>query len=76
MAIQATDLTVHSVSLFERVKLMMAVALMHLWFGYDIPLWVKNTVLLMFFHNCLIKQNDANKYGHNIDSEGFFPIYL
>ncbi len=76
MAIPTTDLTKNSIIVFERV-----------WkgkghdrngcFGGDSPLdYVKkNKVLLIFFwHNCIIKQNDSSKQDYNL--EGFFPIYF
>ncbi len=55
---------------------MMAMALIHLYFGGDSPLgYVKNKVLLIFFcHNCMIKQNDSTKQDYNL--EGLFPIYF
>ena len=50
MAIPATDLTINSVivfGVFERIKVMIAMALIHLHFGGDSPLgYVNNTVLL------------------------------
>ncbi len=63
LAIAATDVTINSVIPFERVKVMIAVALIHLCFWGDSPLkkkyYVKNKVFLFFFcHNCLIKQSD------------------
>ena len=55
---------------------MIAMALIHLWFGGDSHLgYVKNKVLVFFFwHNCIIKQNDSTKQDYNL--EGFFQIYF
>ena len=38
VAIPATDFTINNVILFERVKVMIAIALIHLCFGGDSPL--------------------------------------
>ena len=71
MAIPATDLTINSVIVFERIKVKIAMALIHLCFGGDSPLgYLKKKVLLIFFcHNCIIKHNDSTKQDHNL--EGF-----
>ncbi len=79
-AIPATDLTINSVivflSVFERLKVMIAMALIQLCFGGDSPLgYVKKKVLLIVLcQNCIIKQNDSTKQGYNL--EGFSPIYF
>ncbi len=51
-----TQMHRYSVILFERVKVKVAMALMHLCFGGDSPRsYVKNKVLLFFFgHNSII----------------------
>ncbi len=50
VALPATDLTINSAILFERVKVIIAIAVAHLCFGADSPLsYVKNKVLLIFF---------------------------
>ncbi len=50
MAIPANDLTINSVMVFERIKVMIAMDLIHLCFGGDSTLgYVKNKVLLIFF---------------------------
>ncbi len=56
-------------NVFERIKVMIAMALIHLCFGGDSPLcYVKNTVLLFFFrHNCIIKQNDSTLRDYNLE---------
>ncbi len=79
MAIPATDLKINSVTVlnvFERIKIMIAIALIHLCVGGDSPLSnVKKYSFAIFFcHNCIIKQNDSNKQDYNLD--GFFPIYF
>ncbi len=62
--------------MFERIKVMIAMAPIHLCFGGDSPLgYVKNKILPTFFyHNCIIKQNDLTKQDYNL--EGFFAIYF
>ncbi len=76
-AIPATDLTINRVILFERVKVMTAIALIHLCFGGDSPLnYVKNKVLLNFWgHNCIIKQNDSTKPDCNLEAIFSQSIY-
>ncbi len=52
------NMHVHKYSvMFERVKVMISIALIHLYFEGDSPLsYVKSKVLLIFFyHNCPIK---------------------
>ncbi len=63
-------------NVFERVKVMIAMALVDLCFLGDSPLGsVKNKVLLIFFcYNCIIKQNDSTKQDYNL--ERFLPIYF
>ncbi len=63
-------------NVFERVKVMIAMALKHLCFEGDSPLgYVKNKVLLFFVcHNCIINQNYSTKQHYNL--EGFFPIHF
>ncbi len=55
---------------------MIAMALIHLYFGGGSPLgYVKNKVLLIFVcHNCIIKHNNSTKQDYNL--EGFPPIYF
>ncbi len=54
-------------NVFERIKVMIAMALIHLCFGGDSPL---GYVLLLFFcHNRIIKHNDSTKQDYNL--EGF-----
>ncbi len=67
----------HSASLFERVKAMMAFALIHLCFVGDSALELcKKYNFTNFFlvHNCLIKQNVSTKPDYNMGE--IFPIYL
>ena len=50
VAIPATDLTINSAILFERVTVMIVIAMTHLCVGGDSPLsYVKNKVLLILF---------------------------
>ncbi len=76
-AISATDLTRNSIILFERAKVMIAIALIHLCFTGDSPLiYVQNKVWLkfvLFYLNCLIKQHKSTKHDYNL--EGFYPIF-
>ncbi len=52
---------------------MIAIAPIHLCLEGDSPLtYVKNKVLLFFYHRCLSKQNDSTKHDYNL--EEFFPI--
>ncbi len=76
MAIPATDLTINSVIVFERVKVMIAMALIHLCFGCDTPLgYVKNKVLL-FFSATTALSSKMIQLSRTTISKDFFPIYF
>ncbi len=61
---------------FERVKVMIAIAVIHLCFGVFPSELYKNTLLLILFgHNSLIKQNDSAKLDNTI-WKGFRNIFI
>ncbi len=75
MVIPATDLTINSVIVFERVKVMIAMAPIHLCFGGDSPLgYVKNNVLLFSATTAL--SSKTIQLNRTITWGDFFPIYF
>ncbi len=61
-------------NVFERIKVMIAMPLIHLCFGGDSPLgYVKNKVFLIFFcHNCNMPQTDGRTDdGRTMDESPF-----